>query len=89
MQDKQSITNRLWQATNEGVWRTVQKIKQLGRGVVMVLVAGGAVVAGIVYAARKKIASLASTLYQGGRRLFGKAFTALTSMLPPFVFGGI
>ena len=31
----QSMVNRLWQATTEGVRRTVQKVKQLGRGVSM------------------------------------------------------
>jgi hypothetical protein len=50
-------------------------------------VAGG-VVAGIIYAARKKIASLASAVYHGGRRLFGRATMTLVSMMPSFVFGG-
>jgi hypothetical protein len=54
----------------------------------MALVAAGAVVAGIVYAARKKIASAATAIYRGGRRLLGRALTTLVSMMPSFVFGG-
>ncbi len=85
---KQSMANRLWQATTEGVRRTVQKVKQLGHGVGMALVATGGVLAGIVYLARKKIASVASAVYCGGRRLLGRAITTLARMLPSFVFGG-
>jgi hypothetical protein len=54
----------------------------------MALVAAGAVVAGIVYAARKKIASVATAVYQGGKRLLGRALTTLASMMPSFAFGG-
>ena len=82
------MANRLWQATTEGVRRTVQTVQKLGRGVGMALVAAGAVVAGIVYAARKKIASVACAVYQGGRRLLGGALTPVASMMPSFVFGG-
>ena len=85
---KPSLLNRLWQATTEGVRRTVQTVKKLGRGVGMALVAAGGVLAGIVYAARKKIASVATAVYQGGRRLVGRALTTLASMMPSFVFGG-
>src|SRR5215472_2043253 len=85
---KPSMLNRLWQATTEGVRRTVQTVKKLGRGVGMALVAAGGVLAGIVYAARKKIASVATAIYQGGRRLLGRAITAVASMMPSFVFGG-
>ncbi len=85
---KPSLANRLWQAPTEGVRRTVQKMKQLGRGVGMALVAAGGVLAGIVYAARKKIASVATVVYRGGKRLFGRALTTLASMMPSFVFGG-
>jgi hypothetical protein len=84
---KPSLLQRLWQATTEGVRRTVQKVKQLGRGVGMALVASGGALAGIVYVARKKIASVASAAYQGGRRLFGRAITTLARMMPSFVFG--
>ena len=85
---KPSMLNRLWQATTEGVRRTVQTVKKLGRGVGMALVVAGGVLAGIVYAARKKIASVASAVYWGGRRLLGRAITTLASMMPSFVFGG-
>ena len=85
---KPSLLQRLWQVTTEGVRRTVQTVKKLGRGVGMALVAAGAVVAGIVYVARKKIASVASAVYCGGRRLLGRAITAVASMMPAFVFGG-
>ena len=85
---KPSMANRLWQATTEAVRRTVQKVKQFGRGVGMTLVAAGGVLAGIVYATRKQIASVASAVYQGGRRLVGRAITTLASMMPSFVFGG-
>jgi hypothetical protein len=85
---KPSMLNRLWQATTEGVRRTVQTVKKLGRGVGMALVAAGAVVAGVIYVARKKIASVASAVYCGGRRLLGQVITALSSMMPSFVFGG-
>jgi hypothetical protein len=88
MHGKPSMANRLWQATTAGVRRTIQTVKRFGRGVGMTLVAAGAVVAGSVYAARKKIASVAAAVYCGGRRLLGRAITALASMMPSFVFGG-
>ena len=80
--------NRLWQTTTEHVRRTVQTVQRFGRGVGMALVAAGGVLAGIVYVARKKIASVASAVYWGGRRLLGGAITTLASMMPSFVFGG-
>jgi hypothetical protein len=46
------------------------------------------VLAGIVYVARKKIASVASAVYQGGRRWLGRAITTLASIMPSFAFGG-
>ena len=85
---KPSMANRLWQATTEGVRRIVQTVQKLGRGVGMALVAAGGVLAGIIYVARKKIASVASAVYRGGRRLFGRAITTVASMMPAFVFGG-
>ncbi len=85
---KQNMPSRLWQATTASVRRTVQTVKQLGRGVGMALVAAGAVVAGIVYAARKRIASAAIAVYQSGRRWLGRTITVLASMMPAFVFGG-
>jgi hypothetical protein len=85
---KQSMARRLWQTTSEGVRRTVQKVKQLGRGVSVALVAAGGVLAGIVYAARKKIACVASAAYRGGRRFLGRAITVLSNMLPCHALGG-
>ena len=85
---KSSLLNRLWQTTIEHVRRTVQTVQRFGRGVGMALVAAGGVLAGIVYAARKQIASVASTVYRGGRRLLGRALTTLARMMPSFVFGG-
>ena len=37
---------------------------------------------------RKQIASVACAVYQGGKRLLGRAITTLASMMPSFVFGG-
>ena len=85
---KKGTANRLWQATTEAVRRTVQSVKQMGRGVGMALLAAGGVVAGVVYAARSKIASLATTVYRHGKRLVQGALSALTSFLPSFAFGG-
>jgi hypothetical protein len=85
---KPSLLNRLWQATTAKVRQTVQTVKWFGRCVGMALVAAGAAVAGIVYVARKKIASVATAVYQGSRRLLGRAITSLTSVMPAFVFGG-
>jgi hypothetical protein len=87
-QGKPSMANRLWQATTEAVRRTVQKVKQFGRGVGIALVAAGGVLAGIVYAARKKIASVATVVYRGGKRLFGRAITTLAGLMPAFAFDG-
>ncbi len=87
-QGKQSMANRLWQATTENVRRTVQTVQRFGRGVGLTLVAAGGVSAGILYVARKRIASMASVVYRGGRRLLGRAITSLASMMPSFVFGG-
>ena len=83
-----SLLNRLWQVTTENVRRTVQTVQRFGRGVGMALVAAGGVLAGIVYVARRKIASVAAAIYQGGRRWLGRAITSLASMMPSFVFGG-
>ena len=85
---KPSMLNRLWQATTEGVRRTVQTVQKLGRGVGMALAAAGAVVTGIVYAARKKIASVASAVYRHGKRFVQGAVSYFTSFLPSFAFGG-
>ena len=83
---KTSTASRLWQATTEAARHTVRKVKQLGRGVSMALLAAGGVVAGVVYAARKKIAAAAATMYRHGKRLVQGAVSALTGLLPSFVF---
>jgi hypothetical protein len=85
---KPSLLNRLWQTATENVRRTVQTVQRFGRGVGMALVAAGGVLAALVYVARKKIASVASAVYRGGRRLVGRAITTLASIMPSFVFGG-
>lgn len=86
--DKPSLLNRLWQTTTENVRRTVQTVQRLGLGVGMALVAAGAAVVGVVYAARKQIASVASTVYRHGKRLIQGAVSSLTNFLPTFAFGG-
>jgi hypothetical protein len=85
---KKNTSNRLWHATAEGVRRTVQTVKQFGRGVGMALVAAGGVVAGVVCAARNQIVSVASTVYHQGKALLRNTGTALTRLLPVFAFGG-
>jgi hypothetical protein len=85
---KPSLLNRLWQATTENVRRTVPTVQRLGRGVGMPLVAAGAAVAGIVYAARRQIASVTSTVSRHGKRLVRGAVSYLTSFLPTFALGG-
>ena len=56
--------------------RTVRSFRLLG------------VVAGVVYAARAKLASVASTVYPQGMTLLRKTGTAPTRLLPVFAFGG-
>jgi hypothetical protein len=85
---KQSMSSRLWQATTESVRRTVQTVKKFGRGIGMALVAAGAVLAGIVYAARKKIASVATAVYRHSKRLVQGSVSYLTGFLPSFAFSG-
>jgi hypothetical protein len=80
-------TSRLWQVTTEAARQTVDKVKRLGRGVGMALVAAGGVVAGLVYAARKKIASAAVPVYGVGKSLMGRAGTTLAGLLPMCAFG--
>jgi hypothetical protein len=85
---KTSTANRLWQATTEAARQTVRKVKQLGRGVGMALLAVGGVLASVVYAARQQLAAAAATVYRHGKRLVQGAVSALTSLLPSFVFSG-
>jgi hypothetical protein len=83
---RKSTANRLWQATTEAARQTVRKLKQLGRGVGMALLAVSGVLAGVVYAARRQIVEAASTVYRHGKRLVQGAVSALTSLLPSFAF---
>jgi hypothetical protein len=85
---QQSMPHRLWQATTAGVRRTVQAVQKAGRGVGVALLAAGGMVAGVVYATRRRIASLATAVYRQGKTLLGKAGTALTQLLPAFALGG-
>jgi hypothetical protein len=85
---KKSTTNRLWRATTEAARQTVKKVKQLGRGVGMALVAASTVVAGLVYAARAKIASAAVAAYRVGKSLIRRAGMAMARLLPVYAFGG-
>src|SRR5262249_13490441 len=84
---KKSTANRLWQATTEAARQTVWKVKQFGHSVGVALVAAGGVVAGVLYAARKKIASAAVAVYDLGKSLMGKAGKALAHLLPMCSFG--
>ncbi|HEY7157666.1 MAG TPA: hypothetical protein VH575_27165 [Gemmataceae bacterium] len=63
-------------------------MKRLGCGVGTALVAAGGVVAGVVYAARQRIASGAIAVYRQGKTLLGKAGNALARLLPTFDRGG-
>jgi hypothetical protein len=85
---QQSLPHRLWQATTVGVRRTVQAMQQAGRGGGMALLAASGVVAGVVYAARRRIVSVATAAYRQGKTLLGKASSALARLLPTFAFGG-
>jgi hypothetical protein len=85
---KLSMLNRLWQAAKQCVWRTAQTVHKLGRGVGMALLAASGVVASIVYAARKQIASVATAVYGYSKQLVNGAISVLTSFLPSFAFGG-
>ncbi|HEY7328498.1 MAG TPA: hypothetical protein VH592_12695 [Gemmataceae bacterium] len=84
---KRSLPYRLWQATTEGVRRTVQMLKKRGRGLGVALVAAGAMMTGIVYAVRKKCILIASSVYRHGKCLALRAISTLTSFLPSFAFG--
>jgi len=82
-----SMPHRLWQATTAGVRRAVQAVQKAGRGVGMAVLAAGGVVAGVVYAARQRIASAATAVYRQRKTLLGKAGAALARLLPTFAFG--
>jgi hypothetical protein len=81
---RKKTPNRLWQATTARLRQTIQTVKQVG----LALVAAGGMLAGVVYAARQRIASMAVAVYDAGRSLIRKAGTALVRLLPLFAFGG-
>ncbi len=85
---QQSVPQRLWQATTARVRRTAQAVQRAGRGAGMALLTAGGVVAGVVYAARRRIVSVASAVYRQGETLLSKIGTALARLLPTFAFGG-
>jgi hypothetical protein len=85
---QQSMPHRLWQATTAGARRTVQAAQNAGRGVGLSLLATGGMVAGVVYAARKQIVSVATAVYRHGKTLVHGAITGLTRFLPCLAFGG-
>jgi hypothetical protein len=87
--DANDWRNRLWRATTEQVRRTVSLAKRISRGVGLGLLAAGGVLVGIVYAARKRIASMARTVYRHGKQLIQGVVVTLASLLPSFAFGGI
>jgi hypothetical protein len=84
---QQSLPQRLWPATTEGVRRTVLAVQKAGRGVGMAVLAAGGVVAGIVYTARQRIVSAAVAAYDVGKKLVSKVGTALTRLLSMSAFG--
>ena len=67
---------------------TVQTVKKIGSGIGMALVAAGGMLAGVIYTARKRIASVAIAVYDAGKSLIRKAGTALARLLPVLAFGG-
>lgn len=85
---RKKTPNRLWQATTARLRQTFQTVKKVGHGVGLALMAAGGVVAGVVYAARQRIASMAVAVYDAGRSLIRKAGAALVRLLPLFAFGG-
>jgi hypothetical protein len=83
-----SLPPRLWQATTARVRRTVRAVRRAGRSASMALLTAGGVMAGVVYAARQRIASLATAVYHHGTGLVRRAISALTSFLPSFACSG-
>jgi hypothetical protein len=74
-------------ATAGGVRLAAGMLRKVVRGAGMALLAIGAVAAGVVSAARLRVAS-AVAVYRHGRRLLHGVFAALTSFLPSFALGG-
>jgi hypothetical protein len=85
---KPSMLNRLWQATTGCVQRTVETVQKFSRGVGMKLLVAGGVVAGVIYAARKRIVSVATAVCRNGKELVSGAISVLMSFLPSFAFSG-
>lgn len=85
---QQSLSERLWQATTAGLRRTVQAVRRAGRSARMTLLTAGGVMAGVLYAARQRLASLATAVYHHGKGFVRRAISALTSFLPSFACSG-
>ncbi len=83
-----SMPQRLWQAATAGLRRTVRAVRQAGRSARMALLTAGGVMAGVVYAARQRLISVATAVYRRGKALPSKAGNALARLLPTFAFGG-
>jgi hypothetical protein len=79
---RKTWSQRLWQATAQGVRRTMQTVQQSGRRVGLAVLAAGSMVAGSLYMARQRFVSAAAAVYRRGQRLLGGAVTALTRLLP-------
>ncbi len=83
---------RLWDSTTRRLRRTACAVKEaggrLGSRVWLTLLAVGGVIASAAYAARRRIASAAATVYQAGKRLMHRAGAALVRLLPVFALGG-
>jgi hypothetical protein len=83
---------RLWEATAENVRRAARTVKEVGARVGgrawLALLAAGGVVAGFVYASRKKIVASACAVCRHGKALVGKAGAALARLVPTFALGG-
>jgi hypothetical protein len=75
-------------ATAVGVRRIGGLVRKVVRGAGMALLGVGVVVAGVVSAARRRVASAAAAVYRHGKRLLHGAFAFLTSFLPSFALGG-
>jgi hypothetical protein len=97
LRGKQSMPNRLWQATTESVRRTVQTVSNFGRSVGMAVLAAGGAVAGVLYAARKQIASVSGADAQhrttlpplDARSIFPSFLPKTSSKLSQPCFGGL
>ena len=87
-QGLRSTPHRLCRTMAAGVHRTVQTVKKVGRGVSLAMLAAGGMVAGVVYAARRRIVSAATTVFRHGKTLLRGAIMVLSGLLPSLAFGG-